>query len=96
MGGLFRIASRITPYRSRTAACRLQPRSHSHLCLIAFALHFIQADHEEMSCIMPGGPGAQPTAIRPSGFTDEQLSLGLCKPVLCSKGTASQWPYPSV
>lgn len=62
-------------YRARTAACRLQPRSHSHLCLVAFALHFIQADDEEMSCIMPGGPGALPglqtsailgAAIRPS------------------------------
>ena len=96
MGGLFRIASRITPYRSRTAACRLQPKSHSHLCLIAFALHFIQADHEEMSCIMPGGPGAQPAAIRLSCFTEVRLTLGLCKPVLCSKGTASQWLYLSV
>ena len=45
-------------YRVRTAACRLQPRSHSHLCLIAFTLHFIHADDEEMSRIMPDGPGA--------------------------------------
>lgn len=46
-------------YRVRTAACRLQPRSHSHLCLIAFALHVIHADDEEMSRIMRGGPGAR-------------------------------------